>query len=222
MNKILLVEDDASLQSSLSRYLSSEGFDVAVASNHAQAERQVRDASLVILDWMLPGVQGIDILTGLRRDGFRTPVILLTAKADLIDKVVGLEAGANDYVTKPFEPRELLARIRAHLRVSQTKVDESAAVRQDRIVLEPASRDAYYEGQRLDLTKLEFDLLRTFVESPSRVFPREELLNRVWGYDRYPCTRTVDNHVTQLRQKSSPELFETVRGVGYRYRAPQK
>jgi len=226
--KILLIEDDRNLSESLAGYLGKEGFTVEIASTLMEARAlRLTHFDVMVLDWMLPDGQGIDYLKELHREGSATPVILLTSRADLIDKVVGLEAGANDYMTKPFEPRELCARIRVQIRkVAQAEgvarvamgvsevllsVVEFAGIRMDL-----ASREVSYRGRPIELAKMEFELLRVLLQNPNRVFPREALLNQVWGYDNYPTTRTVDNHIVQLRQKLDASLIETVRGVGYR------
>jgi DNA-binding response OmpR family regulator len=174
---------------------------------------------------MLPDGQGIDLLRELRNKKNMTPVIILTAKADLIDKVLGLETGANDYLTKPFEPRELLARIHVQERLNQkggTAVPEKKVFELNEIVMDLVKREVTFKGTLVELTKMEFDLLHLLLEYPNRAFGREELLNKVWGYENYPTTRTVDTHVLQLRQKFYDDLIETVRGVGYRLRKIEK
>lgn len=168
---------------------------------------------------MLPDGQGIDLLRAWRRDGYSGPIIFLTARTELLDKVLGLELGADDYVTKPFEPRELLARIRARLRAhAPVPVPAPRHLAIHDIRLCPDTRDVTFEGQPVVLSRMEFGLLELLMENPGRVFSRDELLARVWGYESYPTTRTVDNHVLKLRQKLAPELFESVRGIGYRLR----
>jgi DNA-binding response OmpR family regulator len=223
MTRILLIEDDQNLSDSISSYLTQDGFEVLVASSITQARQRLKDApELLVLDWMLPDGQGIDYLKELQKSGNNIPVILLTARADLIDKVLGLETGASDYITKPFAPRELCARIRVQLR----KQNSSAQTKEEPMTygdirLDPTSREVTYKGRLLQLTRMEFELLRVLLQSPQRVFPREALLNKVWGYENYPTTRTVDNHVAQLRQKLGEEWIETVRGVGYRLVRPE-
>ncbi len=216
MATLLLVEDDKNLRHSLSEFLSAEGFKVleAEGSNCARALLQ-EQPDLVILDWMLSGESGIDLLSEWRREGRRNPVLMLTAKTGLVDKVLGLELGADDYLTKPFEPRELLARIRVQLRRSQAPV--VSFLSHSGIRLDTVKKEVLFHEMRVDLTKMEFLLLKTFLENPSKVFSREELLNQVWGYENYPTTRTIDTHVLQLRQKFDPTFFETIRGMGYRF-----
>jgi DNA-binding response OmpR family regulator len=166
---------------------------------------------------MLPDGAGIDWLKELRLRDAATPVVMLTARAELLDKVLGLELGANDYLTKPFEPRELVARIRVQLR--HRAPPERERIEFSGVAVDVKSREAFLDGSPVELTKTEFDLLKLFLESPNQVFARNELLERVWGYESYPSTRTVDTHILQLRQKLGAELFETVHGVGYRMRA---
>ena len=222
MSKILLVEDDKNLSDSLCQYLEREGFQIIRSDTLATArEKLALTPSLVVLDWMLPDGQGIDFLREMRKKEILTPVILLTSRTDLVDKILGLETGANDYITKPFEPRELVARIRSHLRTVDSFTQSSKApekIEVSGISLNRESMEVTYKNKLIALTKMEFHLLRTFIENPERVFPREALLNEVWGYDNFPTTRTIDNHVLQLRQKFESSMFETVRGVGYRFR----
>lgn len=221
MDKILLVEDDPGLNLSIREYLEKEGYAVTTATNLADAERSVPEfaPALILLDWMLPDGQGIDFLRKLRARGGRTPVLFLTARAELVDKVLGLETGANDYIVKPFEPRELVARIRAQLRFGMNahSKNRKSTISAAGIVMDPETRNTTLDGIPIpSLTKMEFDLLRIFCENPGRVFTRDELLTKVWGYESFPTTRTVDTHILQLRQKFGDEKFETVRGVGYR------
>lgn len=220
MSKVLLVEDDDSLGSSLKSYLTGEGHEVVWAQSLAQARELKSDEEIVILDWMLPDGQGVDFLKELREAEITKPVIMLTARTDLIDKVIGLEAGANDYMTKPFEPRELIARIRVQLRDHSKKDQDSndGILTRGDLVINQNEREIRWHGDVIEFTKMEFDFLTLLAESPNRAFSREEILNKVWGYENYPSTRTVDTHVLQIRQKLSDELIETVRGIGYRFR----
>jgi DNA-binding response OmpR family regulator len=145
---------------------------------------------------------------------------MLTARVEVVDRIVGLESGANDYLTKPFEPRELVARIRVQAR--EQRPAPAKQVSGGGVTLDLASRESSYLGRRVELARMEFELLKLLLENPGRVFTREELLNQVWGFDAFPTTRTVDTHVLQLRQKLEPELIETVRGVGYRFRSSKE
>ncbi len=219
MNKILLVEDDVSLGESLKQYLEFEKFQVHWSQNlqEAQAIFEKEKLDLVILDWMLPDGQGIDFLRSVRKENSFLPVIMLTARTDLVDKILGLESGSNDYITKPFEPRELVARVRVQMRQEQpAAVKSTNKLSVNNIVIDSEQRQVTLSGVAVELTKMEFDLLKLLAEVPNKVFSREEILNKVWGYENYPTTRTVDTHILQLRQKFYDHLFETVRGIGYR------
>lgn len=213
MSRLLLIEDDPSIAFNLKDYLSREGYEVEIASTLKETQSSGTKYDLFILDWMLPDGQGIDFLRALRKQGCWTPVLFLTAKADLIDRVLGLESGANDYLTKPFEPRELLARIRVHLRKSDSAPETLQGCD---LILQLKSREASFRGKSLVLTRKEFDLLVLLLSHTQQVFSREELLNKVWGLENYPTTRTVDTHVLQIRQKTEEDLIQTVRGIGYR------
>lgn len=225
--EILIVEDEIGLGKSLNNYLSLEGFIVEVAQTLRKARESVEEEpDLIVLDWTLPDGNGIELLRELRKKEVLTPVIMLTAKSELIDKVLGLELGANDYLTKPFEPRELLARINAQLRVlDQLKGNhkhpkyfhEEKTFSNSGIEMNTGIREVRYLGRKVELTRMEFELLRVFLEAPNQVLSRTELLNNVWGYDNFPTTRTVDNHVAQLRKKLGLSFFELVHRVGYRF-----
>lgn len=201
-----------------------ESFDVQWVTSIAQAKTlDFTKFDLFIFDWMLPDGQGIDLLKTLRGENILSPIIMLTAKTDLIDKVLGLESGANDYVTKPFEPRELLARIRVQLRQGSNSsggnVENKGLVEISHLKIDLDTREVFWKGEIVDMTKMEFDFLRLLAENPNRALSRDEILNKVWGYDSYPSTRTVDTHVLQLRQKLEENLIETVRGIGYKLKA---
>lgn len=216
MNKILLVEDDASLGPALQKTLDIEGYQVTLCTNLTEArEQNFSQFSLVLLDWMLPDGQGIDLIKDINQ---AAPIMMLTARTDLIDKVLGLETGANDYITKPFEPRELLARIRVQLRQPQNPLNTNTEeFKSNNLTFSLSERKLFYNETEVILTKMEFDLLYLLATNPKQVFSREKLLDEVWGYDNFPTTRTVDTHVLQIRQKISTDVLETVRGVGYRY-----
>lgn len=222
--RILLVEDDPDIVRVVQSYLERDGFMVEVAVDGASGLQRARSAPphLILLDWMLPGLDGLEFLKILRREQL-TPVIMLTARTEEVDRVLGLEFGADDYVGKPFSPRELVARVRAVLRRSAPDEDQARAL----IVLgplsiDPVKRDVAMQGQRLELTTLEFDLLYTLAAQPGRVFTRDELLDRVWGSDFIGVDRVVDVQVSHLRQKLEPDLEQprwllTIRGVGYKF-----
>ncbi len=223
MSRILVVEDDADAAQVVSAYLTREGYAVEVAHDGAAGLQAALTAppALVVLDWMLPGVAGPEFLTALRR-AQRTPVIMLTARSEESDRIVGLELGADDYVVKPFSPRELVARVRAVLRRSQarevTEADEAVEHRGLRV--DPLQRQASFAGREVELTTLEFDLLFALARAPGRVFSRNDLIERVWGPDFTGVDRVVDVHVSNLRQKlasvGADALLVTVRGVGYK------
>lgn len=218
MSTILLVEDEETLALPLMSILQREGYKTLHAMTFENAKILMEQGpQLVLLDWSLPDGQGIDLLRLWREKGNQTPVIFLTARVELIDKVIGLELGANDYMSKPFEPRELLARIKVQFRQPLSMERKSEKLVRSGISLDPLSREVSFNNEPQKLTQMEFTLLKFFLESPNKVFTRDELLEKVWGYDSYPSTRTVDNHIVLLRQKFGSELFETVRKVGYRF-----
>lgn len=221
--KILLIEDDKNLGLTLQTYLRKEGFDIFWVTHlqGARAKLEESKAELILLDWMLPDGQGIDFLKDIRADRIKIPVIMLTARSELLDKVIGLESGADDYLTKPFEPRELVARIRVQLRKEENILeghrDQVKILQRGALKIDTFEREITFQDQSVYLTKMEFDLLQLLAENPGRPFTRDELLNKVWGFEFTPTTRTVDTHVLQLRQKFGDEMIETVRGVGYRF-----
>lgn len=223
MSRILVVEDDADAAQVVSAYLTREGYAVEVAHDGAAGLQAALTAppALVVLDWMLPGVAGPEFLTALRR-AQRTPVIMLTARSEESDRIVGLELGADDYVVKPFSPRELVARVRAVLRRSQAREVAAAdeAVEHRGLRVDPLQRQASFAGREVELTTLEFDLLFALARAPGRVFSRNDLIERVWGPDFGGVDRVVDVHVSNLRQKlasvGADALLVTVRGVGYK------
>lgn len=224
MHKVALVEDDRNIASGLVQYLESESFQVehfeSIAS-FLQVDCAAFD--ILLLDWNLPDGCGIDILKKLERMSERPPTIMLTARTDIIDRVLSLELGASDFMSKPFDPRELLARMRVRLREkSTTKTALSSPENNERmrfgnLELDLRSRKLLVNGAEMDLPKTEFNLVEFFMKNPNKVFTRDELLDAVWGLENYPTTRTVDNHVLLLRQKLGAEWIETVRGVGYRF-----
>lgn len=220
MSRVLVVEDDPALARSLNDYLAREGFDVQLAASLALGRRALADfrPDVMVLDWMLPDGQAIDWVKELRRNNDPIRVLILTARAEVVDRIVGLETGANDYLTKPFEPRELVARIRVQARELARVPPPSSKLAARGICVDLITREVTSASVPVQLTRMEFELLRVMLESPNKVFSREELLNLVWGFETFPTTRTVDTHILQLRQKLDAQAFETVRGVGYRFR----
>jgi DNA-binding response OmpR family regulator len=216
---VLLVEDERPIADIVRMYLSREGFGVHHEADGAAglaAARRLRPV-VCILDIALPGMDGTEICRELRESGDWTPVIFLTARDDEIDRVLGLELGADDYVTKPFSPRELVARVKGLLRRASGPPGEGRVLTVGEIVVDPGRRTVTAAGAPVTLTSTEFDLLAHLVGRPGRVFAREELLAAVWGYASHTGTRTVDVHVAQLRSKLgvAAGAIRTVRGVGY-------
>jgi DNA-binding response OmpR family regulator len=221
--KILVVDDKPELRTLLKSYLTQEGFDVAVAGDGREALFVARQArpDLIILDLMMPEMGGYDFLRAYGREA-ETPVIILTAKLEENDKVLGLELGADDYVTKPFSPRELTARVRAVLRRAEKQSTGQDLLRIGDIVLDRSGRMVSVAGQSIDLTPSEFELLATLMAAPGRVFSRLELLDRLQGTAYEGYERTIDVHIRNLRTKvepdpSTPRYIETVYGAGYRF-----
>jgi two-component system, OmpR family, response regulator len=217
---VLLVEDDVDVVRVVRAYLEREGFAVQVESDgESGLRRALADPpALVLLDWMLPRLSGLDVLRRLRQTQ-ATPVILLTARNDELDRVIGLELGADDYVVKPFSPRELVARVRAVLRRGVGATEAEASITVGPLRLDPGRREAKVGSEIVPLTTLEFDLLLAFAQAPGRVFTREALIERVWGHEFDGGDRVVDVHVSNVRQKlvtaGADGLLRTVRGVGY-------
>src|SRR5438094_9666875 len=221
--KILIIEDEADVAELLTLNLRKAGYRVSTATDGASGLHKVRDdrPDFVILDLMLPKMSGLELCKILKTDSATSqiPIMMLTAKAEEIDRIVGLEFGADDYVTKPFSPREVVLRIRAILRRSEGKADEEH-LRAGPIVIDPARHEVSVHGKHVDLTSLEFKLLRTLMQRRGRVQERDRLLNDVWGYESIIDTRTVDTHVRRLRKKlgKAANVIESVRGFGYRLR----
>ena len=222
-NKVLLIEDEEKLARMVELELTYEGYQVEKAFDGRAGLEQALSggADLILLDIMLPGLNGLEVLRRYRKDGGRAPVILLTARDTVVDKVSGLDSGANDYVTKPFAIEELLARIRAALRDAGDRQAESAAARLTAgpVALDADSRTVAVDGTPVELTRREFDLLACLLEHKGKVLSRSAILNMVWGYDYAGETNTVDVYIRFLRAKLDEvfglHLIETVRGVGY-------
>jgi two-component system alkaline phosphatase synthesis response regulator PhoP len=224
MKRILLVEDEPGLVLTLSDRLTREGYSVdTTPDGESGLERAAGEAfDLILLDVMLPRLGGFDVLKELRKRNVDTPVIMLTARGQVTDKVVGLKLGADDYVTKPFEMMELLARIEAKLRRAPLAPHPSEGFQFDGVRVDFRRAEVSRDGQPIDLSAREFQLLKYFVEHRGATLTREELLNEVWGYNSMPSTRTVDVHVAWLRQKIEPnprhpQFILTVHGMGYKF-----
>ncbi len=223
--RVLLVEDEAGLRLTLSDRLVSEGYVVETASDGetglAQASSGAYD--LIVLDVMLPRMNGFDICRAVRQRGVTTPILMLTARGQVVDRVVGLKLGADDYLTKPFETIELMARLEALLRRHRSGPQAGGdTYRFGEVVVDFRRAEVTRAGQRVDLSAREFKLLRHFIEHRGAALTRDELLSEVWGYDEMPLTRTVDVHVAGLRQKiesnpKAPEHILTVHGLGYKF-----
>ena len=218
--RILVVDDDASLAEMLTIVLRQEGFESQMCSRGDQAMDHFRSyrPDLVLLDLMLPGLDGIDVCREIRTES-GVPIVMLTAKTDTVDVVLGLESGADDYIVKPFKPKELVARIRARVRRNDVEVDEGLTIGD--VSIDVAGHSVTRDGEAINLTPLEFDLLVCLARKPWQVFTREVLLEQVWGYRHSADTRLVNVHVQRLRSKvehdpENPEVVVTVRGVGYK------
>jgi DNA-binding response OmpR family regulator len=223
MSQILIVEDDRAIAQGLRDNLEFEGHQVHVATDGESALRAARDPrpDLIVLDIRLPGMSGYEVCRKLRAGGCMTPILMLTARGEEEDRVLGLDLGADDYVTKPFSVRELLARVRALLRRANPPHDLPQELRIGDITADFRSYEAHRGDRRIDLTRKEFGLLQMLASREGRVVTRDELLETVWGYDAPQSTRTVDNHVATLRAKleadpSTPRYLHTVHGVGYK------
>ncbi|HJC84980.1 MAG: response regulator transcription factor [Corynebacterium sp.] len=218
--KVLVVDDDPAISEMLTIVLQGEGFDTVVVGDGNQAvdAARVEDPDLVLLDLMLPGLGGVDVCRAIRE--FSTvPIVMLTAKTDTVDVVLGLESGADDYVPKPFKPKELVARVRARLRRSPEDTPEEVKLAD--LTIDFGGHQVTRGGAPISLTPIEFELLATLASRPRQVFSREELLERVWGYRKSGDTRLVNVHIQRLRSKveqdpDNPKIIQTVRGVGYK------
>ena len=223
MTRVLVVEDEESYRDALSYLLGKEGFEVAMASTGPAALEQFdrAGADIVLLDLMLPGLPGTEVYRRLRQTS-SVPVIMVSAKDSEVDKVVGLELGADDYITKPFSPRELVARIRAVLRRGQDVESVPATLEAGRVRMDVERHVVSVDGHAVGLPLKEFELLELFLRNPGRVLTRGQLIDRVWGADYVGDTKTLDVHVKRLRAKlepdpSQPRHLVTVRGLGYKY-----
>ena len=224
MTTVLAIEDDPAILRGLSDNLRYEGYEVVTATDgesgyHLQRERK---PDLIVLDLMLPRMSGLEFCRKLRGEGVQTPILMLTARSEEPDRVLGLDLGADDYVTKPFSVRELMARVRALLRRSQPQNGLPDELQFGGVDIDFRSYEAKCNGKPVEMTRKEFAILRYLAARAGQVVSRDDLLNEVWGYESYPASRTVDNHVAGLRAKlernsSEPEHIKTVHGVGYKF-----
>ncbi|HUY48560.1 MAG TPA: response regulator transcription factor [Streptosporangiaceae bacterium] len=224
MRRVLVVDDEPHIRAVLRGYLEADGFAVSEAADGEAALRRLREDApdLVLLDVMMPGIDGLEVLRQLRAFS-DVYVILVTARAEEVDKLVGLGVGADDYVTKPFSPREVAARVKAVLRRDRGARDAGAGVlRFEGLTVDQDGREVQVDGTSVALSALEFDVLAALADTPGRVFSRRQLLERVWGYDFFGDERVVDVHIRSLRARlgddaANPRLIATVRGVGYKF-----
>lgn len=223
MNKILIIEDDLRIQKALQRQFTAEGFSVFISGNGAEglAVAGTIKPDAVILDLMLPGLSGREVCKGIKASLPETPILILSAVSEVADKVLLLELGADDYITKPFSPRELLARLQVALRRLRRE-ERSEIASFGNITADFSKMEVYKDGKPVVMTAHELKLLRYFINHAERVITREKLLIDVWGYNSYPSTRTVDNQVMKLRQKleadpTNPQYFRTLHGIGYKF-----
>jgi DNA-binding response OmpR family regulator len=227
MAKILIVEDEPDMVLGLKDNFEFEGYEVVTASDGAAGLERARSEhpDLLVLDIMLPKLSGLEVCKTLRAEGFQAPIVMLTARGQEIDKVVGLELGADDYVTKPFSIRELLARVRAILRRTEGGKKRLARYRFADLELDFETYRATRGSEKLEMSPREFELLRYLIERKGETVTRDQLLEDVWGYESYPSTRTVDTHIAKLRAKigdsgSEPRFIMTIHGVGYKFVEP--
>jgi DNA-binding response OmpR family regulator len=223
--KVLVVEDEPAIADVVARYLRRAGYDIAIAGTGRDALGRAEEArpDVVVLDLMLPDIDGLEVMRRLRRgEGRRGAVILLTARGEESDRIVGLRLGADDYVVKPFSPAELVARVDAVLRRIEPALEQEPPLRYDSLVIDPGARTVARDGRPVDLTQREFDLLLFLARHPGQAFRREQLMDHVWQYAFYIDTSTVTVHIRRLRAKleadpARPRHIETVWGVGYRF-----
>lgn len=227
MEKILIIEDDVNILMGLEDDLSLEGYQVtSVRDGKEGLKRGCQERfDAIILDLMLPEMNGLQVCQQLRANGVQTPIMILTAKSQEVDKIVGLEIGADDYVTKPFSPRELLARLKALLRRSRSLTNEPSVYRFGNLTFDFETYEAHKAGRPIHLTAFEFALMHLFLKNPNKVLDRDHILNAIWGEQVYVTPRTVDTHIANLRKKieddaANPTLLLGIRGVGYKLVLP--
>lgn len=232
MNKILVVDDEPSIVTLLKFNLEQAGFSVSTAANGTEGyELALKEHfSFIVLDLMLPGMDGMEICKRLRQEKIKTPILMLTAKGDELDKILGLELGADDYLTKPFSPREVVARVKAILRRT-TEMNEANETEEPHhtighLKVYPEQFEAYFNNEKLELTPKEFELLLYLSSNRGKVLSRDQLLDSVWNYDYAGDTRIVDVHISHLREKieedtKQPQYIKTIRGFGYKMEGPK-
>lgn len=234
-NKVLVVDDESSIVTLLKYNLEQAGFMVITAMDGEEGKRlaELEAPDIIVLDLMLPKLDGMEVCKQLRQERIMTPIIMLTAKDDELDKILGLELGADDYMMKPFSPREVIARVKAILRRAQIQSntveeveDVSTNIQIGNLTIYPEKYEAYFKGNRLDLTLKEFELLLYLSQNKGRVLTRDQLLSAVWNYDFAGDTRIVDVHISHLREKieeetKKPAYIKTVRGLGYKLEEPK-
>ena len=226
MTTVLLVEDDPAISEPLARALGREGYEVRSHGTGRGALGDILGADLVVLDLGLPDIDGLDVAREIRSQGSSVPILVLTARTDEVDMVVGLDAGADDYVTKPFRLAELLARVRALLRRAGSDFQDDTLEAQD-IKIDVSAHRAFQDGRELQLTAKEFDLLRILINEAGNVVPRQVIMQEVWGSDPAGSTKTLDMHISWLRRKlgddaTYPYYISTVRGMGFRFETERK
>jgi DNA-binding response OmpR family regulator len=229
MTRILVIEDDPAILRGLADNLGDEGYDVDAAADGETGYRllSAHKPDLIVLDLMLPRISGFELCRKLRSEGVHAPILLLTARSEESDRVLGLDLGADDYVTKPFSVRELMARIRALLRRPPPSGAAGSELRFGDVEVDFRRYIVKRKGKTVEMTHKEFDILRFLSSRSGEVVTRDELLNEVWGYESFPVSRTVDNHIVTLRAKletdpARPRFIKTVRGVGYRFAADER
>jgi two-component system, OmpR family, alkaline phosphatase synthesis response regulator PhoP len=234
-NKVLVVDDEQSIVTLLQYNLEQAGFEVVTAMDGAEGKRlaETESPDIIVLDLMLPTLDGMDVCKKLRQQNIMTPIIMLTAKDDELDKILGLELGADDYMVKPFSPREVIARVKAILRRSQFQTDSASdndqaeeQIQIGKLTIYPGKYEAFFQEDQLELTLKEFELLLFLGQNKGRVLTRDQLLSAVWNYDFAGDTRIVDVHISHLREKieadtKKPAYIKTIRGLGYKLEEPK-
>ena len=223
MAKILLIEDEDSIRESVAFLLEKEGFVVTQANDGLIGVEtfEKEKADLILLDLMLPGIDGLEVCKRVRKTS-NVPIIMLTAKDTELDKVLGLELGADDYITKPFSSRELTARVKAMLRRFSEPLENNEVTTTKSVVVDPVKHKVFVRGEEIKLPLKEFDLLHYLTQNPGRVLTREQIIDRIWGHDYFGDTKTLDVHIKRIREKveknpNSPEIIQTIRGLGYKF-----